>query len=68
MTNDHVSFSARFHGVAEDIYCPIASLMAIYARENGEGMMFPAEETDTESDSDKPGDDRPKGPTLKVIK
>ena len=42
--------------------------MAIYARENGEGMMFPAEETDTESDSDKPGDDRPKGPTLKVIK
>lgn len=68
MTNDHVSFSARFHGVAEDIYCPIASLLAIYARENGEGMMFPAEETDTESDSDKPGDDRPKGPTLKVIK
>jgi stringent starvation protein B len=70
MTNDHVSFSARFNGVAEDIYCPIASLMAIYARENGEGMMFPVEEaeTDTETDSDKPGDDKPRGPTLKVIK
>ncbi len=68
MTNDHVSFSARFNGVAEDIYCPIASLMAIYARENGEGMMFPTEEADTEADSDKPDDDKPRGPTLKVIK
>jgi stringent starvation protein B len=28
MTNDHVSFSARFNGVAEDIYCPIGSLLA----------------------------------------
>jgi stringent starvation protein B len=56
MTNDHVSFSARFNGVAEDI-------------ENGEGMMFPAEEGESDPGSDPPGDDdRPKGPTLKVIK
>jgi len=67
MTNDHVSFSARFNGVAQDLYCPISSLMAIYARENGEGMMFPAEESD---DSTQPSttDDKPKGPTLTVIK
>jgi stringent starvation protein B len=31
MTNEHVSFSARFNGVAENIYCPITSLLAIYA-------------------------------------
>jgi stringent starvation protein B len=69
MTNDHVSFSARFNGVAEDIYCPLGSLLAIYARENGEGMMFPAEEGESDPGSDPPGDDdRPKGPTLKVIK
>lgn len=68
MTNEHVSFSARFNGVAEDIYCPIGSLLAIYARENGEGMMFPAEEADAEPDFDKPDDEKPKGPTLKVIK
>jgi stringent starvation protein B len=72
MTNEHVSFSARFNGVAENIYCPITSLLAIYARENGEGMMFPAEDSDDVSD--KSGADssadrtKPKGPTLKVIK
>ena len=69
MANDHVSFSARFNGVAEDIYCPIGSLMAIYARESGEGMMFPPEDGEPaqgdETGSDK---DKPKGPTLKVIK
>ena len=65
MTNDYVSFSARFNGVVEQIYCPILSLLAIYARENGEGMMFPAEETDAESLGEEA---KPKGPTLKVIK
>lgn len=67
MTNEHISFSARFNGVAEDLFCPVSSLMAIYARENGEGMMFPAEEPD---DSTEPPteDDKPRGPTLKVIK
>lgn len=43
MANDYLSFSARFNGVAQDIYCPIASILAIYAQENGEGMMFPAD-------------------------
>jgi stringent starvation protein B len=68
MCNDYVSFSARFNGVAEQIYVPIGSLLAIYARENGEGMMFPAEEAgDAESGKD---DARPKPgtPNLKVIK
>lgn len=69
MTNDHVSFSARFSGVSEEIYCPIGALLAIYARENGEGMMFPPEDGDGDGDGDKPApDDKPRGPTLKVIK
>ncbi|MCP4391065.1 MAG: ClpXP protease specificity-enhancing factor [Gammaproteobacteria bacterium] len=69
MTNEYVSFSARFNGVTEEIYCPIGSLIAIYARENGEGMMFPAEEIESDSESGPPADDdKPKGPTLKVIK
>ena len=67
MTNEHVSFSARFNGVAEDLYCPISALMAIYARENGEGMMFPPEESDDNTESSSV-DDKPKGPTLTVIK
>ena len=65
MNNDSISFSARFSGVAENIYVPMTSLLAIYARENGEGMMFPAEEIDAD-DSESP--ERSKGPVLKVIK
>jgi len=67
MTNDYLSFSARFNGVAEDIYCPINSLLAIYARENGEGMMFPEESAESE-DSNLTGTGSAKTPTLKVIK
>ena len=71
MTNDHLSFSARFAGVPEDIFCPIGSLIAIYARETSEGMMFPPEDT-TVPNGDGPEDngngDKPKGPSLKVVK
>lgn len=66
MTNEHLSFSARFNGVAEDLYCPIAAVLAIYARENGEGMMFPPEDSDPTEPSAE--DDKPSGPTLTVIK
>ncbi|MCK5002910.1 MAG: ClpXP protease specificity-enhancing factor [Gammaproteobacteria bacterium] len=38
--DDDVSFSARFNGVSESIYVPIKAVEAIYARENGQGMMF----------------------------
>jgi len=66
MTNSQISFSARFNGVAEQIVVPVSALLAIYARENGEGMMFPAEQaTDSASGNDAA---RPKPPTLKVIK
>ena len=67
ISKEHVAFSTRFSGVAEDIYCPMGALLAIYARENGEGMMFPAEDEDA-SESKSEAEDKPKGPTLKVIK
>lgn len=40
MGNDSISFQARFSGVPFDIFLPIEAIMAIYARENGQGMMF----------------------------
>ncbi|TSE36017.1 ClpXP protease specificity-enhancing factor [Tepidimonas charontis] len=40
--NDAVSFKARFGGVARDVRVPIEHVVAIYARENGQGMAFPA--------------------------
>jgi stringent starvation protein B len=71
MTNDYLSFSARFNGVAQNIYCPMESILAIYARENGEGMMFAAESEDRVPDSSS-GDSgkakRVSNPGLKVVK
>lgn len=46
--NDSVQFSARFNGVARDIWVPMARVAAIYARENGVGMGFDVEETPTD--------------------
>ena len=68
MSNDYLSFSARFNGVAGDVYCPIESLLGIYARETGTGMMFPPEEGDGGDDNGSSEEEKPKGPTLKVIK
>lgn len=42
--NDYIEFKARFAGVARDIMIPMNRVMAIYARESGQGMAFPAEE------------------------
>lgn len=38
--NDAIAFQARFGGVPRDVYVPIARVVAIYARENGQGMAF----------------------------
>ena len=40
ITNDGITFSARFGGTPMDINIPIESVLAIYARENGKGMFF----------------------------
>ena len=39
--NDYISFQARFGGVPRKILVPITHVLAIYARENGQGMSFP---------------------------
>jgi len=40
LTNSAVSFRARFSGVPFDVWVPIASVMGIYAKETGHGMIF----------------------------
>ena len=42
-----ISFNARFSGIPRDIYIPMSSVVAIYAKENGLGMVFPEEEPTT---------------------
>ncbi|GAA3932317.1 ClpXP protease specificity-enhancing factor [Luteimonas lutimaris] len=41
MDNDSVRFTARFGGVSHPVVVPIAAVMAIYARETGQGMALP---------------------------
>mgnify|MGYP006183106519 FL=1 len=40
--NEYIEFKARFAGVAREIIIPVTHVIAIYARENGQGMAFPA--------------------------
>lgn len=39
--NDYLAFKARFAGVARDVMVPVDRVLAIFARENGQGMAFP---------------------------
>ena len=39
--NECIEFKGRFGGVARDIFVPVDRVVAIYARENGQGMAFP---------------------------
>jgi len=43
MSNDAVEFNGRFAGIPTPVYVPITAVMGIYARENGQGMVFEAE-------------------------
>lgn len=52
LDNDKILFTARFSGVATQIFLYPAAVLAIYAKENGDGMQFPEE-----------GDDAPPPPT-----
>lgn len=42
--NDFIRFEARFGGVPHRIEVPLRALLAVYARESGQGMMFPADD------------------------
>ena len=44
LTNDFIPFNPRFQGVARELYIPMGAALAIYARENGDGVMFEPEE------------------------
>ena len=41
LSNDFIEFKARFAGSSREIMVPIDRVIAIYARENGQGMSFP---------------------------
>ena len=74
--NDALEFSARFGGVAMQIYAPMGAVLGIYARENGQGMIFEPEDTPPTPSPATPDQNRsgatdnkkPGRPGLKIVK
>ena len=81
--NDSVEFDARFAGVIHRVRFPVYAVMGVYARETGEGMMFPDQDTSPAPPEPSapgpgpgtgpkvgPGDEGggPKRPQLRVVK
>jgi len=68
--NEQITFSARFGGKPFQLIVPLNSVLAIYARENGKGLIFEVEDKNTENIQDKPGEISGKllKPHLKIIK
>ena len=69
LDNDWITLKARFAGVPRDIHVPMSHVMAIYAKENGQGMSFPVEKTTPpESAADKNIGISKGRPSLKLVK
>lgn len=60
---EYVSFVARFSGVSHGVVVPTEAVLAIYARENGQGMMFPDTEDDGQARPDGRGPRPVAGPS-----
>lgn len=60
--NDWISFSARFSGVSQTITFPVSAVLALYAQENGQGMMFPADEGGGDQPTPEAPNDAPPAP------
>ena len=76
--NDAVRFTARFGGVSHPVYVPVSAVLAIYARETGQGMALPEDTGATDTGDEPPtppsdpGGDEPappkRGGHLRIVK
>lgn len=73
--DDEITFSARFSGKPQALYIPVDGVLAVYAKENGQGMMFSEDDGAVSSDDDKDPDPgsgskavKVKRPSLRVVK
>lgn len=65
INNEHLRFSARFSGAPFAVYIPIAAVVAIYCKENDQGMVF---RDDDDSDANTPKPAVSVAPHLKLVK
>ena len=75
ISNDAITFSARFGGVSQNLYVPISAVAGLFARENGQGMMFEADVESQKSGADflpitdaQTAEPVKKKPTLTIVK
>jgi stringent starvation protein B len=71
LDNDWISFQARFGGIPRKIMVPVTHVLAIYARENGQGMSFPFDASQSNKPKASPADaEKPKStrPSLTIVK
>ncbi len=66
--NEHVLFNARFSGQPMNVSFPISSVLAIYAKENGQGMVFNEKSDDEPTPPESSPPDKPNKPKLKLVK
>jgi len=76
--NEAVRFTARFGGVSHPVYVPVSAVLAIYARETGQGMALPEDTSATDTVDEPPtppsdpGGDEPappkRGGHLRIVK
>jgi stringent starvation protein B len=76
LANDEITFDARFAGVPRTVRVPLAAVLGIYAKETGEGLVFPTDEysaesgdsPDSEPSPDAPAPPPSGRPTLKIVR
>lgn len=71
MQNDDIAFKARFQGVEQVVRFPPEAVLAIFARENGQGMPFPRESYPADLAEEPPATASKKAakkPTLSIVK
>lgn len=66
--NEEIQFNARFSGRAMHIVTPTTAVLAIYAQENGKGMVFDPEGHDDNSPPSQEFKQKPARPQLKIVK
>lgn len=68
MDDEFVSFNARFSGAPMDVFVPVSSVLGIYAKENGQGMLFPENEPGSVPPEPETPTPPPTRPSLKLVK
>ena len=67
MGNENIEFHARFSGTPMTVIVPVAAVLAIYAMETGQGMVF-SDDDNGPPKGPEPGPSNPDRPSLKLVK